>query len=100
MNYVTNSNLELERLMKKPTNYINTELEICNCGPMRILCYPYFYPRDNFCSVQAESLNVTWNMSVDVENWQEEALPSEFKKNVISEKQALKYILCEYNNKY
>lgn len=92
--------LQLEELMEKPTNQINKEYEICDCGPMGILCYSYYYPRRNFYSVQAEPLDVTWNMFVDIENWQKEALPAKFEKNTVCEKQVLKYILSEYNSVY
>ena len=91
---------ELEELIKSRKNHIDSYYEICDCDPMGILCYPYFYPRDNFCSVQAESLYETWDMSIDIENWQEEALPSEWKKNTAPEKQVIKYILSEYDSKY
>jgi hypothetical protein len=86
----------IETLIKSKTDYIDNNYEIRDYGPVGIVRAPYYYTNGILVSINEIPLDNAWYMFVDVENWQEDAFPSKFEKNTVSELQVLKYILAEY----
>lgn len=93
--YFDKLHLQLENLI--PTGSTEkSNLQISYLGPMGIAVLE----DDNILSsLNQWSLERICNFYIDIEIWQEEALPAVIKKNTVSEITVLKQILREYDLK-
>jgi len=90
---------ELNELIRNPPIIKNNDYEICYAGPMGILVWNQTDVNDYF-SVGSVPVTELWNMPIDIENWQKDALPAVFIKNGVDEETILKLILKDINVMY
>jgi hypothetical protein len=91
---------ELEDIANNETTIYHNDLYIAYLGPLGISIMEKEGVtrgnREKTGSVTNFKLAEIWNVTIDKENWQSEALPSVFIKNGVDEKVILQLILNEY----
>jgi hypothetical protein len=90
---------KLNELIKNPPIIKNNDYIIAYCGPMGILVWNQADVND-YSSIGSVDITELWNIPIDIENWQKEALPYIFIKNGVDEKEVLKLILEDINVRY
>lgn len=90
--------LKLDHLLKTRSREDISNLVIADLGGMGICVLDGDQPLSCLCPSHWP-LEIIWNASVDIENWQESGLPPVIKKNAVSEAEVVKRILQVYDEK-